>query len=220
MESLQSFNQDCWYHSICKNDCSRCVKFRYIKRLMNMANVPVNLQKPIPLEANKEDLKAFKRLASIKDHIDEFIETGDNLYICSEHTGNGKTSWALKIMFKYLAYVYDICDIDEPQALLIYIPEFILSLKDFNNPPSKSYLNYVKTVPLVIFDDIGTGDISSYDYTQLLAYVNARQLAGLSTIYTSNIVSLDELSNKVGDKLASRIYNTSEIVELKGKDMR
>ncbi len=220
MESLQSFNQDCWYHSICDDDCSRCVKFKYIKRLMRMANVPENLQHPIPLQVGREDMSSFKRLSAIKDSIDEFIEQGNNLYICSHNTGNGKTSWALKLIFKYLAYVWDICDIDEPQALLIYIPEFILALKDFNNPPSKAYLEYIKTVPLVVFDDIGTGEISNYDYTQLLVYVNARQMAGLSTIYTSNIVVLDELSNKIGDKLASRIYNTSEVIELKGKDMR
>lgn len=220
MVSKQVSNEDCWYHSICNNDCSRCLKYKYIRRLMYFANVPEVLHRPIPLECERRDLNAFQRLTDIKDHIDEFIENGDNLYICSHNTGNGKTSWALKLMFKYFSYVWDICDIDEPQALLVYIPEFILALKDFNNPLSKKYLEQIKTVPLVIFDDIGTGEISSYDYTQLLVYINARQMARLSTIYTSNIVSLDELSNKVGDKLASRIYNTSEVIELRGKDMR
>jgi DNA replication protein DnaC len=187
---------------------------------MRLANIPEALHNPIPLDCGERDLRSFRHLADIKDHIDEFIENGDNLYICSHNTGNGKTSWALKLAYKYFAYVWDICDIDAPQALFVYIPEFILALKDFNNPLSKKYLEHIKNVPLVIFDDIGTGEISNYDYTQLLVYVNARQLNKKSTIYTSNLVTLAELSSKIGDKLASRIYNSSEVVELKGKDMR
>ena len=151
---------------------------------------------------------------------DNFVNNGESLYICSHNTGNGKTSWALKLMYKLFSSQYDEVFIEEPLALFIYVTDFLLQLKDFNNPLSQKYLNYVKTVPLVIWDDIGTGTLSDYDYTQLLTYINARQQAQLSNIFTSNLITLDELSSKVGDKLASRIFNSSTIIELKGKDMR
>lgn len=221
MENLQSFNKDCWYHTVsCEDDCNRCLRFFYIKTLMKNANVPVKQQNPISLDSGAKDYESFVFLNDIKTDINNFINNGENLYICSHNTGNGKTSWALKLMFKYFSNIWDICDITEPQAIFIYVPEFVLALKDFNNPLPKKYLNDIKTIPLVIWDDIGTADISNYDYTQLLTYINARQQAGLSNIYTSNLITLDELSSKIGDKLASRVYNTSEIVELKGKDMR
>lgn len=218
--SKQDFNKDCWYKEICSDDCLTCRKYTCIKLLMQNSNIPENLHHPIPLDCGDKDLKQFKRLAKIKDDIDDFVYDGDNLYICSEHTGNGKTSWALKLAYKYFSYVWDICDVTEPQVLFIFVPEFILALKDFNNPLSKRYLDKIKSVPLVIWDDIGTGNLTQYDYTQLLTYINTRQQAELSNIYTSNLTTLEQLSSKVGDKLASRIYNTSEIIELKGGDMR
>ena len=221
MENLQSFNKSCWYHSInCADDCNRCLKYSYIKKLMISANTPIKSQRPIILDSNAQDYDAYVLLNGIKNDILNFIDNGESLYICSHNTGNGKTSWALKIMHKYFSSIWNVCDITEPQSLFIYVPEFVLALKDFNNPLSKHYLNSVKTVPLVVWDDIGTADITNYDYTQLLVYINTRYQSGLSNIYTSNLTTLQELSNKIGDKLASRVYNSSTIVELKGKDMR
>ena len=221
MEKRQFTNNDCWYNKICDDDCNKCVKYLKIKTLMNNSNVPSNLHHPINLTpACKSDIKAFNELATIKDDIVNFVNNGESLYICSHNTGNGKTSWALKLMYKLFSSQYDEVFIEEPLALFIYVTDFLLQLKDFNNPLSQKYLNYVKTVPLVIWDDIGTGTLSDYDYTQLLTYINARQQAQLSNIFTSNLITLDELSSKVGDKLASRIFNSSTIIELKGKDMR
>lgn len=219
-KSLSEINENCWYKKICKDDCDTCSKYYIIKKLMQNANVAEKLQGPIKLTPSDEDYDKFVRLSKIKDNVDDFVNDGQNLYICSENTGNGKTSWALKIMYKFFSLNWDICDWTEPLALFIYVPEFIISLKDFNNPVSKSYIESVKNVPLVIWDDIGTGTLSEYDYTQLAVYLNTRNQSQLSNIFTSNLTTLKELSDKVGDKLASRIFNSSEIIELKGMDMR
>ena len=108
----------------------------------------------------------------------------------------------------------------DPLGMFIYVPEFLTRLKDFNNPLPSSYLESIKKAPLVIWDDIGAGKISEYDYTQLLIYINARQMAGKANIYTSNYIKLDKLAEQIGSRLASRIFTASEIIELKGKDRR
>ena len=218
MESRQYSN--CWYKDICENDCSRCTKYITIKSLMELSGVPEKLHHPISLNCPDEDYESFVRLQEIKEDIYDFVYSGKQLYICSEHTGNGKTSWSLKIMYKFFSEIWDTWGPINPAALFIYVPEFIMKLKDFNNPISQKYLEQVKTVPLVIWDDIGTSELSNFDYSQIVVYINLRQQAELSNIYTSNLINLEQLSDKVGDKLASRIIKGSEVIELKGTDKR
>lgn len=211
---------ECWYKDICKNDCNTCTKYAVIKSLMRMSGIPEILHHPIMLTCGQQDKKQFTRLQEIKEDVDGFVEDGDNLFICSQYTGNGKTSWAIKIMYKLFELEWDIWGPVEPLGLFIYVPEFLTGLKNFNNPFSNNYLEDIKKAPLVIWDDIGAGKISEYDYTQLLIYINSRQQANKANIFTSNYVSPEDLSSQIGSRLASRIFNTSEIIVLKGKDMR
>ena len=213
-------NSKCWYKEVCNRDCDTCTKYSVIKALMQLSGVPETLHTPIQLVCDQKDKKQFMRLQEIKEDVDGFVEDGDNLFICSQHTGNGKTSWAIKIMYKLFELEWDIWGPVEPLGLFIYVPEFLIGLKNFNNPYPNSYLENIKKAPLVIWDDIGAGKISEYDYTQLLVYINARQQAGRANIFTSNYVTAEALAEQIGSRLASRIYNPSEIIELKGKDIR
>ena len=95
-----------------------------------------------------------------------------------------------------------------------------MQLKDFNNPLPKSYLENLKNVDLVIWDDIAVSGMSQYDFTQLYTIIDKRILAEKSNIFTSNQPTVEGFAKMMGNRLASRIYYTSEIVELKGKDMR
>lgn len=213
-------NSKCWYKNVCNNDCNTCVKYSVIKSLMKLSGVPESLHHPITLNCGEEDIKQFRRLQTIKDDVDGFVEDGGNLFICSQYTGNGKTSWAIKIMYKLFELEWDVWGPIDPLGMFLYVPEFLTSLKHFNNPLSDTYLENVKKAPLVIWDDIGAGKISEYDYTQLLVYVNARQQAGKANIFTSNYVTEEELVEQIGSRLVSRVYGMSEIIELKGKDVR
>lgn len=216
----ENINSKCWYKEVCRNDCNTCVKYSVIKSLMKLSGISESLHHPIALNCGDEDIKQFKRLQEIKDDVDGFVEDGGNLFICSKHTGNGKTSWAIKIMYKLFELEWDVWGPIEPLGMFLYVPEFLTSLKHFNNPLSDTYLENVKKAPLVIWDDLGAGKISDYDYTQMLVYLNARQQAGRANIFTSNYVTGDELAEYVGGRIASRIYNSSEIIELKGRDKR
>jgi DNA replication protein DnaC len=193
-----------------------------MKYQMEHSGLPKAKQKPIALyvtDDNDGDMQAFCKLAEIRKDIVNFVEQGKNLYICSSYTGNGKTSWAIKMLHTYFHYTA-VGNYDNLKGMFVNTTELLIQLKDFNNPLPKSYIEKLKTVDLVIWDDIAVSGMSNYDFSQLYSIIDKRILAEKSNIFTSNQPTVKGFANAMGNRLASRIYYTSEIVELKGKDMR
>lgn len=150
------------------------------------------------------------------------MHTGNNLYIASTITGNGKTSWAIKMMLTYFHYVWPGNGF-RPRAVFVHIPTFLLKCKDFSNKDEEfeKLKNLITSVDLVVWDDIASSGISAYDYTNLLMYIDGRVSNGLSNIYTGNITDRDLLAKALGGKLTSRIWSAdTEIVILSGGDRR
>lgn len=188
-----------------------------MKYLMDHSGLSKKRQQPITLNGNN-DLKAFNLLADIKDDIMNFVANGESLYIYSEYTGNGKTSWAIKLLLKYFDSIWAGNGF-RVRGYFQHVPTLFNTLKDF----SKSHevlKSTLETVDLVIWDDIASTKLSDYDAQQLLIIIDTRAAEGLSNIYTGNITSHESLRRAVGDRLASRIWNTSTLVEFKGKDRR
>ena len=106
--------------------------------------------------------------------------------------------------------------------LFINVPRFLLSLKD-NISEKSDYVQHIKenvlTCDLVIWDEIGTKSLSTFEHENVLNLVNARIDSGKSNIYTSNLTN-DELHTAVGDRLYSRIVELSSDIELVGSDKR
>ena len=215
-------NTNCWYVKSCKDDCDRCTTYVQMKWQMEHSGLPEAKQRPIKLymtDDNAGDEKAYDRLTEIRKHIVPFVQKGKNLYICSNWTGNGKTSWAIKMLHTYFHYTAE-GNYENLKGMFVSTTELLLQLKDFNNPLPKSYLENLKNVDLVIWDDIAVSGMSQYDFTQLYTIIDKRILAEKSNIFTSNQPTVEGFAKMMGNRLASRIYYTSEIVELKGKDMR
>lgn len=189
---------------------------------MDNSNIPKAKQMPQSLTAPKCDIDAFKFLASIKSEIVDFVDCGENLYIASDKTGNGKTSWAIKLMLKYFDEVWAGNGF-KPRALFIHVPTFLLKCKDFNNKDTAfdEMKSLIPTVDLVVWDDIASTDVSAYDYSQLLMYIDNRLLNGLSNIFTGNYADRKTLEKRVGMKLTSRIWSDgTRVVIFEGGDMR
>lgn len=219
-------NSDCWYQEVCqlKHDNCECHCIRYIemKYLMENCNLPKNKQYPIELTPSKSDFKAFERLKEIKDDIVDFVENGRNLYLCSAITGNGKTSWAIKMMHKYFDEIWDGNDF-RIRALFIHVPTFLIKCKDFKSTDDEfeRLKKYIPHVDLVVWDEIAATDMSSYDYSQLLMYIDARSLDNKSNIYTGGVTDRDTMEKLLGTRLTSRIWaNNTEIIEFFGGDRR
>lgn len=214
-------NSNCWYRGVCTDDCFMCRTYLEMKWQMDNSGLPARLQQPIELyitEHNKCDRSAFKALASIKMRIVDFVNNGDNLYICGR-SGNGKTSWAIKLLQSYLHHSAP-GNYERLQGMFVSVGDLLIKLKDFNNPITKEYRDNLDKVPLIVWDDICITNISKYDYSQLYTIINNRILAGRSNIYTTNVVDKQVLEEVFGERLVSRIYDSSQIIELKGGDLR
>lgn len=211
---------DCWYERVCQNECSNlCLRYNEMKYLMDNSDVPPNRQIPDKLVPENVDRKAFEQLNDIRLDVGNFVKNGENLYIWSIHTGNGKTSWALKILLRYFNDIWAGNGF-RVRGKFVHVPTLLIKLKDFNNPLSDEYKSAILDCDLVVFDDIASTGISQYDLSQLLVYIDHRSLYGKSTIFTGNIAPKD-LQSVLGERLASRVTarNTTKI-ELKGADRR
>lgn len=214
-----SKNTDCWYAQTCEDDCSKCVIYPQMKWQFDNSGLPKSKYAPIHLRPQPNDVRAFNKLADIRKDIDEFVEQGKNLYICGKIPGNGKTSWAIKMLQTYFHYVAE-GNMFEVKGMFVSVPDLLLKLKDFNNPLPIDYKENLKSCDLLILDDIAVTSISQYDYLQLFTIVDSRMLSGKSTIFTSNVTEIKQLEEIIGERLASRVYGNSIIVEIKGGDMR
>lgn len=189
-----------------------------MKYLMDNSSIPKNRQIPKSLVADI-DLEPYSKLADIKADIVNFVNNGENLFICSKYTGNGKTSWALKLLLKYFDEIWAGNGF-RVRGVFVNVPTLLLQLKNFNHPLSEEYKRNLMEADLVVWDEIASTSISTYDYGNLLMFLDYRFSAGKSNIFTSNATTQEDIEKSVGSKLTSRIWNCSEIVEFRGKDRR
>lgn len=212
-------NSDCWYRNVCSVDaCDGCVRYMEMAHLIETSGIPKSRQQAVLLDAG-DDLEAFRRLNQIKLGIVEFVNSGKNLYICSANTGNGKTTWTIKILLRYFDQIWSGNGF-RTRGLMVHVPTLLMQLKNFENPLSQEYKSLLLSADVVVWDDIAHTGVSQYDYNNLLMYLDNRLFSGKSNIYTSNIVSKHGLDQCLGAKLASRIWETSEVIEFRGKDRR
>ena len=173
------------------------------------------------LDDNKCDIENFRYLKSVQQSIEKFVESGDSLYIHSPICGNGKTSWAVKLMKEYMFKIWHKSDV-KCKTLFIHVPTYLLALKD-NISEKSDYVKYVKSnifdADLVVFDEVATGAFTKFESENILSIINTRIENNKSNIYTSNLNN-NELLEKVGERLYSRIVNCSQDVLLVGKDKR
>lgn len=84
---------------------------------------------------------------------------------------------------------------------------------------SGSYMPYDRSIKILLLDDMGIEKPSEWGIQTLYSIIDKRYQECRKTFFTSNL-SLDELSEKLGDRIPSRIAEMCKIIELKGKDRR
>ena len=212
---------NCWYKSVCSNDCSdNCIRFIEMRHLMETSNIPENRWFSDTLIPDDCDYDAFCELAHIKSDIVNFVNSGENLYLFSDTTGNGKTSWSIKLMLKYFDSVWAGNGF-KCRGVFVHTPTLLTKLKDFNNKDStfEHLKNIIPEVDIVVWDDIASTNLSNYDYSQLITLIDQRVLNRKSNIYTGNLKKAG-IEKSLGARLASRVWNASTRIELKGSDKR
>ena len=214
--------QSCWYKRICTEQCSEnCIRYKLMYSLFKQSNLPEALWNYKELICHEKDLQVYKQLQAKSDAILNFIESGNNLYIYSENCGNGKTTWAIRLMYSYFDKIWHKSCFD-CKALFVSVPKFLYNCKRSISQDVKGFeelCNLISDVDLVIWDDIGEMKASDYEHQILFQYIDDRINSKKSNIYTSN-KNKEQLEDVLGVRLASRIYNCSECIEFLEEDKR
>lgn len=216
----------CYAEDYCikpKTECNElCGGYRVLRALYTLSRIPIKYQYKIDLIPDDSDMQNFITLNEFKENIVDHVNKGEGLYIWSENTGNGKTSWACKIMgyyFRKIAFSSGL----ENEGLYIYLPTFLNDLRKSYNNPSLEFeeeLEMVTKCKLLIIDDIGAERVTEWVRERIVSIINTRSSNGLCTIYTSNL-SLKGLTERLGDdRISSRIRGSVQEINLLGKDNR
>ena len=202
---------------------SFCIKLFKLDYLFNESLLTDKQRKYVALriDADGTDREEFNRLKSIETDIENFVKDGKSLYIYSFICGNGKTAWSIRLIQAYLNSIWHKCDLN-CKALFINVPRILLSLKD-SISNQNDYVEHIKnnilSADIVVWDEIGTKAVTQFEHEHLLSLINARIDSSKCQIFTSNLQP-HELREVVGERLYSRVINSSEIIQLNGADKR
>lgn len=212
---------ECWFRTNCDNykniDICNCGCSIYCQMyyLMNLANIPKRLQYAENQILNPgNDVRKYEYLEDIKDNIEEWVAGGNNLYLYSNHYGNGKTTWAIKLMCKYFSRIWD-GNGTRCRGLFINVDDFLMQKKKQISTANQRIADIeelIPTVDLVIWDDIGCTKLNDYSHNILFPLINSRYINGKANIFTSNVID-EELVQNVGGRISSRVLESSQVVE-------
>jgi DNA replication protein DnaC len=93
------------------------------------------------------------------------------------------------------------------------------SFRDGAERSEKGIIEHYSNVQLLVLDDLGAEKTSEFALQSLYIIIDKRYSEMRSTIITSNL-TVDEIAEKVGDRIASRIAGMCRVIELKGRDRR
>ncbi len=77
----------------------------------------------------------------------------------------------------------------------------------------------IRQADLLIIDDVGTEFITAYSAAAIFDIINSRQLAGKSTVLSTNL-NLEGLEKVYSKRFTSRLWESFEIIPFIGQDLR
>lgn len=215
--------EKCAFEDFCTfKPCNKsgCIRYLEYSSLIEKSNLPKRYIPYTELEAPDVDYAAYIQLRGIQLIISDFVQSGRQIYLWSKECGNGKTTWATKLMKAYFAKIWPGNQF-KLRGYFCHVPSFLERLKD--NISDKNDINNVKEIlrnaDLVIWDDVAVKTISEFEIGVLLHLIDYRVSNAKSNIYTSNLPR-QKLEALLGQRLASRIYNASTVIQFYGKDKR
>lgn len=220
--------EKCWFKDQCEdyNDPDKCrqVCLFYLQMhyMFGHSNLPPRFHRQIFLTPEACDRPAFDQLTKLKENIKEFVEDGKNLYLYSPYVGNGKTSWAIKLMQRYFNEVWEY-NCFRTRGIFLPVGWFLTKLKQTITRPDASFDQLFAAMhecDMVIWDDIASVKLSEYDHTILLTYIDHRILNGKTNIFTGNLSNTEEMEKALGPRLASRVWYADYSIKLRGRDRR
>ena len=119
-------------------------------------------------------IEAFLKLKDYLDNVVDRVDNGDSLYIYSENTGNGKTTWSSKIMNQYIRKIVAKSDLED-EVLYLNVSLFVEAMRNQYSEYSEDISrlkDQAMKCKLLILDDIGAERPSEYVCERLYDLIN------------------------------------------------
>ncbi len=172
----------------------------------------------------KDDKNRLPIIKYFKTFIDEYKKKNNpkGLYLTGSF-GSGKT-YLIAALFNELAK-------QNIKSAFVYYPEFLRELKASFKTDYEEKFNYIKKVPLLLLDDIGAENSTSWARDEVLGPILQYRMENhLPTFFTSNL-TLEELESNLSNtpagvskvkarRIIERIKQLTETKELISKNRR
>ncbi len=208
--------------------CVRCGVIRRNIKLYNLAQIPAKYSHVLQVDAGLVPQKINKSLQmALKYAKEEFVKKYPTKrgYLLMGPSGLGKTHLA----------VGTISELTLKHGVNCMFKDFFYLLSELKEtyslgmPENEVIAPLIETDVLVI-DELGKGKSNEWELNILDQLISKRYNASKQTLITTNFVSR-EIANKigedreilelrVGDRIASRLYEMCEFIYLEGKDYR
>ena len=212
--TLQFQYKSCKYYDKMKKNTKFLEKIKYY-------NTPVALQEATMSKINKNDKNRFDAILWVNNFYKEYKKDNHikGLYLYGNF-GCGKT-YMIAALFNDLAR-------EGYESTIIFWPEFIRNVfsSDFNERYEQ-----VKNSPLLLIDDIGAEQVTSYNRDEVLCpLLQHRMDEKLPTFFTSNL-NIEQLEELLSDtkqgvdsvkaaRIVARIKQLTDSKELISKNLR
>ena len=193
-----------------------------------LANSPARTEQPKAYRNVELYAHTFARQFETETGADKRIKS---LYLYSAEPGTGKTTTAAALVNEYIThhYIGAIKRGIQPEER----PAYFLDLNAWQTAYNlatmtdnaaelaavQAQMRIAASVPFCVLDDVGVRSATESFRAMLHTIVNARMMAGLPTVYTSNVL-LADLSTVFDRRLADRVRDMCVEVRFEGESKR
>lgn len=163
-------------------------------------------------KVNNDNRNAYRKSREFVLHFEDRLKDGRGIIFFGDY-GTGKTHLAAAILQDAIK--------QEHTGVFVSVPDLIAKIrKSWNGEGNESDLiDTLIKADLVVMDDLGAENTKDWIVERLFVIINSRYERMLPTIFTTNC-NFQELKQKVGGRIESRIYEMCEGISLTGKDFR
>ncbi len=161
------------------------------------------------------NLKAYKLCLEYAKNIEERLKDGRGLFLTG-NIGTGKTHLAAGIV-DYIARIKK----RKISCQIAYITsvDLLAQIRMSFNTKGQDIVGYFEEADLLIIDDLGVEKVTDWVNEILYKIIDHRYNELKPTIFITNLKE-DEIKEKIGERVTSRIFEMCKGIEFTGKDYR